>query len=405
MLGGPSGGRVRVDPAESLMREVGAQLRQRRLERGEDLDDVARSLRIKPSYLFGIEQGDLSALPGRPYALGFLRSYADYLGFDGDDLVGKIKAAVADLTDRTRLRIRMPMPENRLPQTPVVVISLAVVVGVYAGWTYINHSSRMAVDTVAEVPNDLRDRTIEASSRNPDEEAPVAGVTTGGLASDGVAAAEAPSTAAATEPAAAGAAAQAPDAPPAPLAGPPGQAAEELALSGHRDALTVQPAAGLGAAEPDRTEAPSPERTEPASAAGAALDQASSAGGAADASAGEFTAMQVLATLDPAAGGPEGPRVYERANADARVILRAREPAWIQVSSPAGDYTFTRTLQPGEALLVPNRPDLELWTGNAGGLEVIVDGAAVAVLAGGGAVRRHVSLDPERLRAAADREP
>ena len=53
-----------------------------------------------PSYLLGIEQGDLTALPGRPYALGFLRSYADYLGFDGDDLVDRIKAAVADLTDR-----------------------------------------------------------------------------------------------------------------------------------------------------------------------------------------------------------------------------------------------------------------------------------------------------------------
>ena len=61
---------MQVDPAESLMREVGAQLRRRRLERGEDLDDVAKSLRIKASYLVEIEQGDLTALPGRPYALG-----------------------------------------------------------------------------------------------------------------------------------------------------------------------------------------------------------------------------------------------------------------------------------------------------------------------------------------------
>ena len=45
------------------MREVGAQLRQARLERGEDLNDVAQHLRIKSSYLFGIEQGDLSAMP------------------------------------------------------------------------------------------------------------------------------------------------------------------------------------------------------------------------------------------------------------------------------------------------------------------------------------------------------
>jgi cytoskeleton protein RodZ len=115
--------------------------------------------------------------------------------------------------------------------------------------------------------------------------------------------------------------------------------------------------------------------------------------------------MEVLSALDPAAGGPQGPRVYERANADARVILRAREPAWIQVSSPAGDYTFTRTLQPGEAVLVPNRPDLVLWTGNAGGLDILVDGAPVAALAAGGAVRRNVSLDPERLLAAGDGEP
>ena len=114
--------------------------------------------------------------------------------------------------------------------------------------------------------------------------------------------------------------------------------------------------------------------------------------------------MEVLALLDPSAGGPQGPQVYERSNEDARVILRAREAAWIQVSSPSGDYAFTRTLQPGEAVLVPNRPDLELWTGNAGGLEIIVDGAPIAALAPGGAVRRHVSLDPERLRAAANEE-
>ena len=132
---------------------------------------------------------------------------------------------------------------------------------------------------------------------------------------------------------------------------------------------------------------------------------AAAAGGAADATGRGPSAMQVLAGLDPTAGAPQGPQVYERGNTDARVILRAREPAWIQVSSPAGDYAFTRTLQPGEAVLVPNRPDLELWTGNAGGLEIIVDGAAVAALAEGRAVRRHVSLDPERLLATAAGEP
>jgi cytoskeleton protein RodZ len=392
---------MRVDPAESLMREVGAQLRQRRLERGEDLDDVAKSLRIKPSYLVGIEQGDLAALPGRPYALGFLRSYADYLGFDGEDLVGRIKAAVADLTDRTRLRIRMPLPENRLPKTPVVVISLAVVVGLYAGWSYVNRSSRMAVDPVAELPSDLRERALEASSRNPPAQAPVARAAAPGP--EDVDVSEPASRSAATDPTAASAAAPAPGA--APQAGSLGQATEQPAPSGEGDVLAVQPAAGVGAGEPDRAESPAGEGAAPAPSAGAAVDPAPAPGGGPDASEGTRSAMDVLALLDPIAGAPQGPQVFERGNADARVILRAREAAWIQVSSPTGDYAFTRTLQPGEALLVPNRPDLELWTGNAGGLEIIVDGVAVAALAPGRAVRRHVSLDPERLRAAAEVEP
>jgi cytoskeleton protein RodZ len=114
-------------------------------------------------------------------------------------------------------------------------------------------------------------------------------------------------------------------------------------------------------------------------------------------------AGEVLARfLDPTALGTEGtPQVHEVVNDDARVILRAREVSWIQVSSASGDYLRDLTLGPEEVFLVPNRPDLSLWTGNAGGLEVIVDGAPVAPLGARGAVVRDVSLDPDRLRASA----
>ena len=62
------------------------------MARGEDLEDVAEYLRIRPSYLDALEQGDLSAMPGSTYALGFLRSYAHYLGFDGDELIAQIRS-------------------------------------------------------------------------------------------------------------------------------------------------------------------------------------------------------------------------------------------------------------------------------------------------------------------------
>jgi cytoskeleton protein RodZ len=96
-----------------------------------------------------------------------------------------------------------------------------------------------------------------------------------------------------------------------------------------------------------------------------------------------------------AAGG----QVFESENTGARVVLRALGSSWVQVSSRSGDYRRARILQRGDVLLVPNRPDLELWTGNAGGLEVVVDGTVLAPLGGAGAVVRDVPLDPPSLQA------
>ena len=60
-----------------------------------------------------------------------------------------------------------------------------------------------------------------------------------------------------------------------------------------------------------------------------------------------------------------------------RVVLRARDRSWIQVSSLGGDYRAQpHAAAPATFSGVPNWSDLELWTGNAGGLEVIVNGAA-----------------------------
>ena len=161
----------------------------------------------------------------------------------------------------------------------------------------------------------------------------------------------------------------------APEAGPSVEERGSLALSVAPDALSVQPAAGAAPIDgPTGTAAPTDRLSNARS--GAAADAAAPA---------------IAAAVNPAR------------DADARVILRARQRSWIRVSSPAGDYVVTRTLEPGEAFAVPDRPDLELWTGNAGGLEVIVDGTPVPALAGGGAVRRHVPLDPDRLREAAQR--
>ena len=427
-----------LDPAEALMREVGAQLREVRLERGEELDDVARHLRIKATYLFGIEQGDLSTMPGRTYALGFLRSYADYLGFDGDDLIVQIKSTVANLTDRTRLRIRTPLPESRLPKMPILVLSLAAIAGVYAGWSYLNRDTEVEIETVAEVPSDLRSRASDAlredgdgrpapapsHERGPEEASDAPDVAEQAAPQSAGAppataaqprpesrsvvpgastAAAAPSTLSAGPPPATG---------PTGSGGPAGLAAPEVEPGAGPSATTrafaaaarpepVSEPAATAPAEPVST-APELAARQPAPAVqdpAATPDElpAASANGAADADQPQDQAAAL--PFDPTTLAADG-QIYEEANRDARVVLRALDDSWIRVSSVGGDYQRDRTLERGDLFLVPNRPDLELWTGNAGGLEVIVDGDVLAPLGSSGAVVRAVPLEPSSLRAA-----
>jgi cytoskeletal protein RodZ len=449
MLGSMTDDHDQLDPAEALMRAVGAQLREVRQERGEELDDIAQQLRIKAIYLFGIEQGDLSMMPGRTYALGFLRSYADYLGFDGDDLIAQIKSTVANLTDRTRLRIRTPLPESRLPKTPLLVLSLAALAGIYAGWSYLNRSGQLVIETVAEVPGNLRSMALDAL--NEDGE-PSAGATLGerdaapaagadapaapagdqGLASPPATAAAGPDRRTATvSPAAPPARAEDAAAPeptlarPAPLTDNPSPSApgeRTTAAAAPRRAVNVQPPtpqpdAGAGqqlaapayadaqpAAGPpaagDQAARPSLERAPPAVAELRERLERLQVELGAPAAAESTAAEDILAARSAEPAGIEAAgQVHESENTDARVVLRARDSSWIRISSLGGDYLRSRTLQQGDLFLVPNRTDLELWTGNAGGIEVILDGTLLAPIGEEGAVVREVPLDPPSLRA------
>jgi cytoskeleton protein RodZ len=86
---------------------------------------------------------------------------------------------------------------------------------------------------------------------------------------------------------------------------------------------------------------------------------------------------------------------------DSRVVLRARADSWIQVRErTGGTVLFNRVLRPGETYRVPMRPGLLLTTGNAGGLEVVLDGDALPTLGQQGVVRRDLPLEPDALKQA-----
>src|SRR5215472_8647096 len=78
---------LREVPGEAAPPNVGQDLRAARLTRGEDLSHVSHALRIGKNYLEALESDCPQKLPGRTYAIGFVRAYANYLGLDAPSLV------------------------------------------------------------------------------------------------------------------------------------------------------------------------------------------------------------------------------------------------------------------------------------------------------------------------------
>jgi cytoskeleton protein RodZ len=101
-----------------------------------------------------------------------------------------------------------------------------------------------------------------------------------------------------------------------------------------------------------------------------------------------------------AAAAPPQP-VAPLLNAEGgRMVLRARNDAWVQVRDrQGGPPLLNRVLRPNETWPVPNRPNLLLTTGNAGATDVLVDGQPTPGFGGPGVVRRDIPLDADLIKA------
>jgi cytoskeleton protein RodZ len=73
--------------------KIGRILEQKRKERGLSLEDVEQATKIRKRYLTGLEREDYAMLPDAVYVRGFLKTYANYLGLDGEDVSRQLKSA------------------------------------------------------------------------------------------------------------------------------------------------------------------------------------------------------------------------------------------------------------------------------------------------------------------------
>jgi cytoskeleton protein RodZ len=81
--------------------KIGQILEKARKERGLTLDEVENATKIRKRYLSGLEREDFGVLPDAVYVQGFLKTYANYLGLDGEELSRELKDRRKPRRERT----------------------------------------------------------------------------------------------------------------------------------------------------------------------------------------------------------------------------------------------------------------------------------------------------------------
>lgn len=301
-------------PAES----VGATLRAARLERGEEPSTVAAKLKMRRDQLEAIEEGDFARLPGRTYAVGFIKAYARHLGLDAAALVQRFKdeTAANEIAKPVELVFPEATEEQRmLPSGSIVVWAMLIAMVIY-------------VISYLTLP-DRRARTTTAKAEPP--------------------------------------------------------------------VVVVDPAAEPAAPASDVADLWRPPSDVTYVAGDTALPQKLEEAnhtliGAAEAPALAFQIAEVAGipqAAEPGASQPQAPA--------PRLVLKALEQTYIRVRESAqagGAVLVDRVLDAGETFVAPDRPGLLMVTGNAGGLQVEVDGRVIGVMGRRGEVKSRVPVDP-----------
>ena len=114
------------------MFEIGGSLREARLKRGLTPADVQKAIRIRDRYLQALEEERWELLPGDAYVKGFLRTYADYLGLDGNLYVEEYNSRFAHLDEPLLLPERFARTDKLFGGIgflrPLVAVGVIVVI-------------------------------------------------------------------------------------------------------------------------------------------------------------------------------------------------------------------------------------------------------------------------------------
>ncbi len=317
---------------------VGEILRRERLRYNLTLPQVEQDLKIRIKILEAIETANYTDITGgSPYVIGHTRTYAEYLRLDGDMIVSLLKSQMGGGRQTRRPELSMPIPANdsSAPDRRLLWASAAVIAFIVLGGAIL--SSVRNSESIPPVPQDLKQPLTLNNN-----------------------ASQTAQTTTTTQQQAQTAAQVAPSA--APVTGSAGVVATPML-----------PASAVASATPTAV----PEGTQ------------------------QITASNAVTTTDTGAMPAVDPNIpaAQAVESIPPLVMKAMQDSWMEVRTGDGRVIYSGLLRSGKSLVLrEERHDLQLTTGNAGGIEIYVDGQVIAPLGAVGEVKKGISLDPSRLK-------
>jgi cytoskeleton protein RodZ len=308
---------------------------------GLELGEIAAALRIKASHLQAIEDGDYGEVPGQSYAIGFIRTYAEYLGLDGPDMVRRFKQQTEGQGLKHDLSFPLLVSERRVPRSSILLGTVIIAVCGYGIWHYGSSDDQDRTERVAAVPSTLLVPPPDSAIAPTAVKEPTASV--------------------------AALPVQSGPSPPAPIRTP-----SESSVSRSLELAHAQ------------REAPTPAPTN-------------------DLTAPAVPATSPQPAPAPTAGPPVDPgHVFGVTDsAPSRIALRATDDTWLEVKD-GKVVIFRRLMRAGDEYRLADKPGLTMRVGNTRGIEVTIDGKPLPSPVAADLLRHvAVNLDAQELLAHA----
>jgi len=112
--------------------EIGNSLREARLRQDLEFPQIEQATKIRSKYLRALEEEQFEVLPAQTYVKGFLRSYAEYLGLDGQLYVDEFNSRYVrgEVEEEAPLAPRGGGGSWGGPQSPMATSAVLVVLGI-----------------------------------------------------------------------------------------------------------------------------------------------------------------------------------------------------------------------------------------------------------------------------------